>query len=270
MQRRAMLGALAPLAVATAAAQAQAQTQPAAGAAPPGKTYVLVHGAWGGGWIWRHTADGLRAKGHRVFTPTQTGLGERAHLLAAGITIDTFVQDIVNVIESEELRDVVLVGHSFGGMAVTGTTDRLGDRIRHLVYLDALLPENGENAIATLPQDLAGNRQRLVTQSGAGIAMPVPALDSFPLPPPLREWFGRRLRPHPWGTYTSRLTLANPVGNGRPVTYVSYTNPPLGSIEPSRQRARSKQGWTYRELPVPHDAQAAEPERIVALLDGIG
>ena len=110
---------------------------------PAGKTYVLLHGAWHGGWCWRPVAEGLQARGHRVFTPTQTGLGERSHLLSRDITLDVFVADLANVFESEDLADVVLVGHSFGGLAISGVADRMPERILHLVYLDSLILEDG-------------------------------------------------------------------------------------------------------------------------------
>jgi pimeloyl-ACP methyl ester carboxylesterase len=162
MRRRVVLGAAAvPLALGAA-------LRPAAAQAPAGKTYALVHGAWGGGWIRRPVADGLRAKGHRVFTPTQTGLGERRHLLSRDITLDTFVADIAGVLEAEELTDVILIGHSFGGSAVSGVADRVGERIRHLVYLDALLPENGRNAFSVLPQGIEADRRRQVAEQGGG------------------------------------------------------------------------------------------------------
>jgi pimeloyl-ACP methyl ester carboxylesterase len=265
MDRRAIVAGAAVLAAA-GAAQAQAQ----APATPP-KTFVLVHGAWGGGWIWKYTADGLRQKGHRVFTPTQTGLGERKHLLARTISIDTFVDDILGVLEAEELTDIILVGHSFGGFAVTGVADRMPERIRHLVYLDAFLPENGETAFSVLPPGIEEARRRTVAEHGGGVALPVPPLSAFPLPDDVRQWFGRRLTPHPFGTYDTPIRLKAPPGNGRPVTYVSYTNPALASIEPSRARARAKQGpdWRFMELDVPHDAQAAMPAQIIALLEGM-
>src|SRR5947208_2776826 len=108
-----------------------------------GKTYVLLHGAFHGAWCWRDVADRLRAAGHRVTTPTQTGLGERRHLLSAQITLDTFVEDLVEHLESEELEAAILVGHSFGGNAISGAADRVPGRIRHLVYLDAMILEDG-------------------------------------------------------------------------------------------------------------------------------
>jgi pimeloyl-ACP methyl ester carboxylesterase len=133
-----------------------------------GKTYVLVHGAFGGGWQWAPVAERLRAQGHRVFTPTQTGLGERKHLLSRDITIDTFVEDIVNVIEAEDLRGVVLVGHSFGGIPITGAADQAPERIRHLVYFDALIVQGGQSARSWSPAPRA-RRDRLAGRRRAAV-----------------------------------------------------------------------------------------------------
>ena len=263
-----MLGGLMAVPALLAADQASAQPSPA----PPGaKTYVLVHGAYGGGWIWRDVADGLRKQGHRVWTPTQTGLGERAHLMSRQITVDTHIDDVASVIETDELRDIILVGHSYGGMAVTGVADRMTDRIRHVVYLDALIPENGDTAFTVLPAGLADSRRKVAREQGGGVALPVPGPEAFPIPDgPAKDWFMRRLRPHPISTYESVVRLSKPAGAGLPVTYVSYTNPALGSIEPSRQRARAKTGWRFTELAVPHDVEVPMPEKVVELLAGIG
>src|SRR4030095_5416665 len=108
------------------------------------KTFVLVHGAWHGGWCWSRVASILRGRGHIVLTPTQTGVGERSHLLSRSIDLDVFVADIVNVLQWEDLKDVVLVGHSFGGHATSGTADRVPERISQIVYLDAWILENGQ------------------------------------------------------------------------------------------------------------------------------
>jgi pimeloyl-ACP methyl ester carboxylesterase len=263
MDRRAILGGL-------AVATAIGATQDAA-AQQGGKTYVLVHGAYGGGWIWRDVAAGLRRMGHTVITPTQTGLGDRSHLMARQITVETHIQDVANAIETEELTGIILVGHSYGGMAVTGVADRMTDRIRHIVYLDALIPENGDTAFTILPAGMADQRRQVAREQGGGVSLPVPGPEAFPIPAgPGKDWFMRRLRPHPIGTYESPVRLSKPAGAGLPVTYVSYTNPALASIEPSRQRARAKPGWTFRELPVPHDVEIPMPEKVVELLAGIG
>ncbi len=154
-----------------AADQANAQPSPASGS----KTYVLVHRAYGGGWIWRDVADGLRKQGHRVWTPTQAGLGERAHLMSRQITVDTHIDDVASVIETDELRDIILVGHSYGGVA-----DRMTDRIRHVVHLDALIPENGDTAFTVLPAGLADSRRKVAREQGGGVALPVPGPEAFP------------------------------------------------------------------------------------------
>jgi pimeloyl-ACP methyl ester carboxylesterase len=266
MKRRHLLGALIALPAALTSAQATAQ----APASREPKTYVLVHGAYGGGWIWRDVAEGLRSQGHRVFTPTQTGLGERAHLLSRQITVDTHIDDVANVIETEELRNVILVGHSYGGMAVTGVADRMPDRIRHIVYLDALIPENGDTAFGILPPGTAEARRKVAREQGGNVALPVPGPEAFPIPDgPGKEWFMRRLRPHPIGTYESPVRLSQPAGAGLSVTYVAYTSPALASIEPSRQRAKAKAGWRYIDLPVPHDVEIPNPEKVTELLAGI-
>lgn len=269
MHRRLLLGALtaAPAALAAAASSAQTPASAPAGS----KTYVLVHGAYGGGWIWRDVAEGLRRLGHRVWTPTQTGLGERAHLMSRQITVDTHIDDVASVIETDELRDIILVGHSYGGMAVTGVADRMTDRVRHIIYLDALIPENGDTAFTVLPAGLAESRRKVAREQGGGVALPVPGPEGFPIPDgPAKDWFMRRLRPHPIGTYESVVRLTKPAGAGLPVTYVAYTNPALASIEPSRQRAKAKPGWRYMELAVPHDVEIPMPEKVTELLAGIG
>ena len=165
MHRRLLVGGLAAAPATLVVSAAVAQPTPA-----PGKTYVLVHGAYGGGWIWRDVAEGLRRLGHRVWTPTQTGLGERAHLMSRQVTVDTHIEDVASVIETDELRDIILVGHSYGGMAVTGVADRMTDRIRHVVYLDALIPENGDTAFTVTfcgPTSLASVRVKASTAAFA-------------------------------------------------------------------------------------------------------
>ncbi len=155
--------------------------------------------------------------------------------------------------------------------SVTGVADRMTDRIRHIVYLDALVPENGETAFAILPPGTEATRRKAADEAGGGIAIPVPGPEAFPTPAgPGKDWFMRRLRPHPIGTYESVVRLSRPAGAGLPVTYVSYTNPPLASIEPSRRRARAKPGWRFMEMPVPHDVEIPNPERVVEILAGAG
>src|SRR5262245_38418410 len=116
-------------------------------------TFVLVHGAWLGGWNWKPIRTGLLAAGHDVFTPTLTGLTDRSHLLSPGVSLDTHITDIVNLIHWEELNDIVLCGHSYGGAVVTGVADQMPNRIRSLVYLDAFVLDNGESVAQHVPRD---------------------------------------------------------------------------------------------------------------------
>ncbi len=266
------------LGIATAAALL-ARVEGAAAQAPGlpeirGKTYVIVHGAWGGGYAWAPVAERLRAQGHRVFTPTQTGLGERKHLLSRDITVDTFVEDIANVLEAEDLRDVVLVGHSFGGIAVTGVADRMPERIRRLVYPDGVILQHGQSFLDSLPPEVAARMRAAVRDSGNGATIPVPPIEglgALGIPPgPLAEWVHRRMTPHPFGTYETPLKLSNPVGNGRPCTYVYFTTPSFALTEPSRRWARGRDGWDWAELPAGHVAQFTAPEEVARLLAGIG
>ena len=121
---------------------------------PTAKTYVLVHGAFHGGWVWDTLALEMRARGHRVFTPTLTGCGERVNLLSPQITIDTFVKDVMQVFTENDLHDVILVGHSFGGLSISGCADRIPERIRQLVFLDSLILENGCSTFAPVPEEI--------------------------------------------------------------------------------------------------------------------
>jgi pimeloyl-ACP methyl ester carboxylesterase len=229
--------------------------------------FVLVHGLWHGGWCWERVAAILEARGHRVTTPTNTGLGQRSHLLSRDITVSTFVEDIVNVLIWSELRDVILVGHSFGGVAVTGAADQAPDRIAKLIYLDGAIFENGESMFGLLPADLLAERQKLLRESSNGLSLPVPSLDKLGITVPEQAAFlAGRLTPHPAGTLTSPLILKNPVGNNLPVDYVICTAPLYQPAEVAHGRARAK-GWPIHELKTGHDAMVTAPAETADLLE---
>ena len=236
------------------------------------KTYVLVHGAWHGGWCWKDVADGLRSMGHRVGTPTQTGVGERKHLLSKDITLDTFTSDVVNHIEAEELNDVILVGHSFGGISITGAADKIPNRIRHLVYLDSVILESGQSVFSVLPPDVVAARRKTVAEQGQGIFIPPPAPTAFGIPEnhASADWVRRRLTPHPVGTYESLMRINNPVGNGRPRTYIACTNPLYGPLEGARQWVKKQENWNWQEIATGHDAMVTAPAELARMLATIG
>jgi len=261
MKRRDVLKGMAVASVAASAAGTTAKAQTAA------QTFVLVHGAWHGGWCWRRVADRLRSSGHRVFTPTQTGLGERKHLLSKDITLDTFAADIINVIEAEELSNVVLVGHSFGGLAISGVADVMPDRIRHLVYLDSLIVESGKSPFDNLPPDIVAARRKAAEESSGGVSLPAPPPAAFGVSDARDvEWIRRRLTPHPLGTYTSALKIKGPVGNNLPRTYIACTDPAYAALESSRQWVKAQQGWRWAEIATGHDAMVTAPDELARML----
>jgi pimeloyl-ACP methyl ester carboxylesterase len=231
------------------------------------RVFVLVHGAWHGGWCWAHTAALLRAAGHRVFTPTQTGLGERRHLISKAITIDTFVSDIAEVLVAEELHDVVLVGHSFGGLAVSGVADRMPERLRRLVYLDALIVESGLSAFDGLPPEVVAGRLRAAQESSGGLSLPVPPPEAFGVTGEAESaWLRRRCTPHPLGSYTTPLLLKHPLGNGVPLSYVDCTAPAYPALDGVKARLRAGPGWDWRMFAASHDAMVTAPAALADLL----
>ncbi len=235
------------------------------------KSYVLVHGAWHGGWCWREVKQGLRGMGHRVSTPTQTGLGERKHLLSKDITLDTFTTDIINHIEAEELNDLILVGHSFAGASITGVADRIPNRIRHLVYLDSIILENGQSPFSLLPPNVVSARRKLVAEQGQGVFIPPPPPTAFGIPEnhALTDWVRRRLTPHPVSAFESPMRIDNPVANGRPRTYIHCTNPIYGPLEQTREWVKKQGSWNWQEIATGHDAMVTAPAELARMLAAI-
>jgi pimeloyl-ACP methyl ester carboxylesterase len=232
-----------------------------------GDPFVLVHGAWHGGWCWRRVARLLREAGHEVFTPTLTGFGERAHLLGADIGPDTLVQDVVAVLENEELTDVVLVGHSFGALVALAVAERVPSRVRRIVLLDGLVVEAGEPAFAGLPPGSAAARTAAADATG-GMAFPPPGSAAFGLTDPEDiAWADRRLTPHPLRTYAEPFPLHAPLGAGRPVTYVCCTDPAYPAVHSAHAIAH-REGWAVRELAAGHDAMISAPAATAELLMG--
>jgi len=242
-------------------------------------TFVLVHGAWHGGWCWRNVESVLKRAGHTVFTPTLTGLGDRSHLLSPDIDLETHIADIVNVLAWEELEDVVLVGHSYGGMVITGVADRAKHRLRHVVYLDAFLPADGESSASHIVRLMNPNatqadfdaevaRRRDTANAQGGGAPDTDRL--FDIPEDLaaaREWVKSRVTPHPVGTQVSPIRLANGGSDGVQRTYILCAGAPGRTpFMVLADRLRDAPGWTYRELDTTHDAMVTMPAETAALL----
>jgi pimeloyl-ACP methyl ester carboxylesterase len=226
-------------------------------------TVVLVHGAWAGGWVWRDVADRLRAAGHQVYTPTLTGLGERSHLASPAIDLATHVSDVANVVIYEDLAEVVLAGHSYGGMVITGVAERIPERLAQLVYVDAYVPFSGESLL-----DLVSPAARAILEEQfrtGGDGWRHPGLGGTT----------QRHSPHPWRTFTEPLAVDNPAAAALVRSYLRHTADKgpddfMGlCFAASFARARSA-GWTVRELAIDHGVRANAEPVAAALLDLIG
>ena len=234
------------------------------------KTYVLVHGGFFGGWCWKTVAASLRALGHTVYTPTLTGLGERSHLLAARPTLETFIEDVAQVLRFEDLDDVILVGHSLSGSVVSALADRMAERLRHLVYLDAQLLLSGQSPASGAPSaSIERYRQRAIETSHGPVVPPFDPQTFGISDPEEAAWIRTRLTPHPFQTYFNNLALKNPLGNDVPATYIACTNPRYANVASSHELARQMKGWTYLELPTNHNAMLSTPGPLVTLLAAI-
>lgn len=230
-------------------------------------TYVLVHGAWHGGWCWRHVAERLAAAGHRVFCPTLTGLGERAHLLTRAVNLSTHVQDVVALLEAEELERVVLVGHSYGGIVITGVAARAKAQLKQLVYLDSAIVEDGASWASIGLPEVVAERRKAAQESSGGVSLPVPDARVFGLLKPDQiGWVQRRLTPQPFGGYEETMRWGGPVGNGVPKVYVDCTDPAYAGLAPVKERYRGKPGWPFAEIRTGHDAMVSAPEETAQLL----
>lgn len=234
-------------------------------------TFVLVHGAWHGGWCWRRVARLLRAAGHEVFTPTLTGLGEHAHLLGPAINLATHIQDVVGVLHYEDLRDVVLVGHSYAGMVISGVAEQAAARLGHLVYLDAFVPGDGQALSDFLaPAAMAFfHEQARLAGNGYGVP-PLPGTFGITSADDL-AWVRPRLGMHPLQTMLDPVQRSDPQASRLPRTYIYCTDPRAAPDAPRvfaqfATRLRTDAAWRYREIATGHDAMITEPEQLSRLL----
>ena len=204
--------------------------------------FVLVHGAWHGGWCWRRVTDALARGGHTAHAVTLTGLGERAHLLSSSITLETHISDVINTIEAQELDDVVLAVHSYAGMLGTAVADRLPGRLRHLVYVDAVVPRPGESWSSTHAS--ATREQRLAAAQASPVySFPPPDPAIFGLADDDYQWVRRRQTPHPGHTYTAPLDFDPRRVAAVPRTFVNCTRPTLATIDVIRTRVVDPKFW---------------------------
>lgn len=227
---------------------------------------VLVHGAWGGAWVWRRVLGPLRDAGHEVHAVTLTGDGERAHLRRPDIALGTHIDDVVGLVEAEELDEVVLVGHSYGGMVITGAAAALRSSrpssVGALAYVDAMVPLPGEGWGVRHSPDVAAARTAAAAEHGNALPPPDPG-EGFALSDEDAAWLRRRQVPHPFGMYREPLEYDGALLEPLPRLFVDCSEPAYPTIDPIRERVRSAPGWQVEEIRTGHFPMVSEPEQLV-------
>jgi pimeloyl-ACP methyl ester carboxylesterase len=229
-------------------------------------TFVLVHGAWHGGWCYGRIAERLRSAGHAVFVPTLTGCGERAHLLSGTVNLTTHIEDVLSVFRYEGVERAVLAGHSYGGMVITGVADRIAERISALVYLDAFVPEEG-NSLFDL--NLPENTRRFIEAAGSvgGIAIPPPPAAFFNINAADAPLYEKLTGPHPIAAMIERLPLSGAYRSVGRRIYVHATELPRESpFKPFYEKAKASPDWETHALACGHSMMLDEPERTAEIL----
>lgn len=236
-------------------------------------TFVLVHGGRHGGWCWKRVFSRLENHGHKVYTPTNTGLGERSHLLSANISLQTHIDDIVNVLEWEDLVEVVLVGHSYGGIVISGAAQSVPHRIAHLVYLDAVMPRDGESILDIATPEKAAMLRSTIDGPGQGWCLPPlrPASDFGVTDPDDAAWVDSKVSTQPAKTYLEAIT-STAASWTLPGTFIECSqpiqDPPPISRTRARERADTDDSFSYVVLDTGHDAMITAPDAVTDILLG--
>ena len=231
-------------------------------------TFVLVHGAWHGSWCWKRVRRALQALGHDVFTPTLTGVGERSHLLSPQVDLGTHIDDVINLIQWEELSNVVLCGHSYGGCVISGVVDRVPERIAALVYLDAFLLDGGQSLHDTLPAAQRDLQLDLARRVGDGWKVPPIPAEVFNVNAADRTWVDRQCTMQPLATFQQAIKLSSGQNTRQNTTFILATGFNDSPFPPFYDRAKGK-GWTTMTIACGHDVMLDRPEELTSTLAGI-
>jgi pimeloyl-ACP methyl ester carboxylesterase len=257
--RRTVLAAGAGLgaaAVASSVASVDAQTAQ--------RTFVLVHGAWHGGWCWRRVADILERKGHKVFTPTLTGLGERSHLMSRDINLDTHITDVVNVFKWEDLNNAVLVGHSYGGWVISGAAEQVLPRLASIVFLDAYMPDNATRGLDNTSQF---SRKGILAAIERGeVSRPSPTAAMFEVNEKDRAWVDSKVTPQPVGVALQPIKLTGARDRVAKKTYIRAASYPQTTFDKYLGICKADKTWRTFEIPCGHDVMVDMPERLAEVL----
>ena len=231
-------------------------------------TFLVAHGAWSAGWAWKKMRARLRDRGHEIYTPTYTGLGERGHLATRDVRLDTHIADVCAVIAMEDLRDVVLIGHSYGGIVAAGVADRMAPNISQVVYLDAFVARDGQSIFDLHPPESRERIRAAAAQEGDGWRVP-------PNPPPPDtspedlEWMLPRRVPHPIACFEEPLRLTGAIDR-LAQTYIYATRSAPGDVfRQFATRAQTEPGWRYFEIDASHNPHITAPDRLTDLLHAI-
>ena len=227
-------------------------------------TYVLVHGAWHGGWCWARVAARLREAGHVVFTPTLSGVADRSHLAGHPINLSTHIEDVTSLLRWEGLSDVILVGHSYGGAVITGAAARMGSHIATLVYLDAFIPQDGQSMLDLMPED---RRIRFLSGLRADGRM-IPPINAahFNVNQADRAWVDAQCTPHPAGCFLEALRRGGEEASVRSHVYIQATDYPATPFRPYRDQCAANPAWQVSDIATGHDAMLDNPAALAALL----
>ncbi len=227
-------------------------------------TFVLVHGSYCGGWVWKKLAPLLRAAGHQVYTPTLTGLSDRSHLLHCGVDLSTHITDVTNLVVYEDLADVILVGNSYGGMVITGVAATVPERLKLLVYLDAYVPEDGQSEADLWPPERKAVAEETTAQ---GLAQPPPLAVFGVNDPELLDWLEERVSPQPVSTYSQPVPPGNAESEALSRVFIYCTGNPTTAVVfgPFAAKAKDK-GWDVHEIAAGHLAMLTAPRELSGLL----
>jgi pimeloyl-ACP methyl ester carboxylesterase len=229
-------------------------------------TFVVAHGAWSSAWAWKKMRPLMRAAGHDFWTPNYTGLGEREHLGNAAVDLDTHIRDVIAMLEIEDLRDVVLLGHSYGGMVATGIADRVRERIAQLVYLDAFVAKNGQSTFDLQPAERANAMRAAAREKGDGWRIPT---NQMPADTPEADvaWAAHRRKPQPLKTFEQRLALSGEPSAPRSYIYCKRFGP--GDVFRQFAERAQREGWRYFEIDASHNPHITAPDALMAILQEI-
>ena len=230
----------------------------------PGSVFVLVHGGWHGGWCWQAVAKFLRQEGHEVFTPTLSGLGERSHLLTGATDVSLHVADICNVLTWEDLDNVILVGHSYGGMVISGVAEKMPDRISAIVFLDAFVPADREAMIDKIPVQIGEALRDLLAQGGVSVASP--SSERFGVSGDLKAWVDSKLTPQPLATFFEKVEYSGGRDRITKKVFIRLADYQNAVLDIKYAEAKAREDWLTLELAAGHDVMITNPRLLARSL----